>query len=136
MPANFNPVFPLTPVLTIGKLTAANTATDGTGTTLESTAAGAFGRRVDKDIARALGTNVQTVARIFANNGSDKTVAANNALITELVLPATTADNAAEIGPHMEREINITIPSGWKVLVCIGTAVGGGWMFSVVAGDN
>ena len=59
-------------------LTTANTAKDGTGTTQLIFTAGADGGRVERIRVRALGTNVATVLRIFINNGSAPTVAANN----------------------------------------------------------
>ena len=49
MPANFTPVFPLTPKVGRTTLTAANTAMDGTGTCpVIFSAAGSFGARVDR----------------------------------------------------------------------------------------
>lgn len=135
MPANTAPIFPLTPKLAFGKLTAANTAVDGTGTTAVIFTAGSNGARVDKIKARALGSNVATVARVFLNNGSSSATPTNNSLIGEIDLPATTASNAASIGPDIELLLDIAIPNGWTLLVCIGTAVSGGWQFSAVGGD-
>lgn len=43
----------------------------------------------------AIGTNTASVARIYANNGSTNGTAANNALIGQIALPATTATNTA-----------------------------------------
>jgi hypothetical protein len=135
MPANTSPVFPLTPVTTWGSLTAANTAVNGTGTVLTVFTAGADGARVDYIKARALGTNVATVVRVFLNNGSANTTAANNSLVMESNLPTTAASNAAEIGPDMVIPLNISIPAGFKVNVCLGTAVSAGWQFTAVGGN-
>jgi hypothetical protein len=135
MPANTSPIFPLTPVTTWGTLTAANTAVDGTGTVATIFTAGTDGGRVDYIKARALGTNVTTVVRVFINNGSVNSTATNNSLITEAVLPATTASNSTEIGADVVIPLNISIPNGYKINVCIGTAVSAGWQFTAVGGN-
>lgn len=135
MSANTAPIYPLTPVLDFGALTAANTNTNGTGTLLTSAAAGVAGSRFDKLRARALGTNVATVARVFVNNGSTNATATNNSLIGEIALPPTTASNAAEIGPDIEKIFDVSIPAGFKIMICLGTAVAAGWQFTIVRGD-
>lgn len=135
MPANTAPIFPLTPKLAFGKLTAANTAVDGTGTTAVIFTAGAFGARVDKIKARALGSNVASVARVFLNNGASSATPGNNTLVGEIDLPATTASNAASLGPDIELALDLAIPATWTVLVCIGTAVSAGWQFTAIGGD-
>jgi len=135
MPANTSPIFPLTPVTTWGTLTAANTAVNGTGTVATIFTAGTDGGRVDYIKARALGTNVTTVVRVFINNGSVNSTATNNSLITEAVLPATTASNSTEIGADVVIPLNISIPNGYKINVCIGTAVSAGWQFTAVGGN-
>ena len=135
MPANTSPIFPLTPVTTWGTLTAANTAVNGTGTVATIFTAGTDGGRVDYIKARALGTNVTTVVRVFINNGLVNSTAANNSLITEAVLPATTASNSTEIGADIIIPLNISIPNGYKINVCIGTAVAAGWQFTAVGGN-
>lgn len=135
MAANTAPIFPLTPKATWTKLTAANTLTDGTGTVPVIFTAGADGGRLDKIRCRALGTNVATVVRVFLNNGSTAATATNNSLIAEKFLPATTAANAAEIGPNIDIEINLAIPATYTVMVCIGTAVSAGWQFTALGGN-
>lgn len=136
MPANFTPVFPLTPKIGRAALTAANSAMDGTGTTaVIFAAAGAFGARVDRVRCRALGTNVATVARIFLNNGSASSSAVNNTLVGEIDLPATTETNGAALVSDIDYLLDTSIPVGWTVLVCLGTAVWAGWQFTCVGGD-
>ena len=62
-------------------LTTANTAKDGTGTVaLIFTADASNGGRVERVRAVPLGTNTASVLRIFINNGSDPTTAANNTI--------------------------------------------------------
>jgi hypothetical protein len=137
------PIFPLTPKTTWGKLVTANTAKDGTGTMVTLYSAGIYGSRVDQIKARSLGTNVATVLRLFINNGLDPATAANNSLIHEMTLPATTLSEVAALA-----DIDITIPKGsdvacpipplpanYKILATIGTTVAAGWQVTVSGGD-
>lgn len=127
MPANTVPVYTKTPSITFaGTITTANTAKDGTGTVLIPCTAGANGALMRSISFRALGTNVATVARIFANNGSTNTTAANNALIREVTLAATTLSETSAL-QHYEVPIGIAMPAGYRLLVTIGTTVAAGY---------
>lgn len=84
---------------------------------------------------KAAGTNVATVARIFVNNGSTPTTAANNTLIGDISLPATTASAVASTGPDIDYPLNIALPPNFRVYVGLGTAVAGGWFVTPIAGD-
>lgn len=144
MPANTTPIFPKVPKTSWGKLTTANTATDGTGTTVEVFAAGDEGARIDQIKVRALGTNVATVLRLYINNGSTPTVAANNSLIHETTIAATSISQVAAL---VDNNITITInstetvppiqalPPGYKIIASIGTAVAAGLQVTVSGGD-
>ena len=96
MPANTSPIFSAKGAIQWNPaiLLAANTAKDGTGavaTVFTGNAAGNnAGNFVQRLVARALGTNVATVLRVFINNGALNTTAANNSLIAEFSLPVTT----------------------------------------------
>ena len=130
-PSNFTP----------GSLTAANTATDGTGTTLliataPATASG--GSIVERIRCMHLNTNVQTVVRVFLNNGSTPTVAGNNALIAELTMPAnsassTTASVAQDIQLNQVLKANASTPE--RLYVSIATAIATGIKFTAMGGD-
>ena len=104
MAANVTPIFPLTPKVAFGTvLTADATASknhDGTssGAVLIFTA-GSNGARVDEITALHLGTNVATALRIFINNGSDPTVAANNTLYKDVTAAANTISEVDGITP-------------------------------------
>lgn len=135
MVANTSPIFALTPQIGLATITAANTATDGTGTVNTVFTASTDGSRVDFIKCRALGTNVTSVLRVFLNNGSVNSTATNNSLFTEQVLPATTASNAIEIGPDIVIPLNISLPNGWKINVVLGTAVSGGWKITCLGGN-
>jgi hypothetical protein len=135
MPANTKPIFPLTPNIAFGSLTAANTATDGTGIVATVFTAGANGARVDRLRCIPRGTNVASVARVFINNGSTNATATNNSLLKEIPLPATAANNAGMMGPDLELALDLALPAGYKLNVVIGTAVSAGWQFTAIGGD-
>lgn len=115
-------------------ITTANTALDGTGTTDLILTAGASGTFLRRIIARHRGTNVATVLRIFRNNGSDPTVAANNALIGERTIAANTLSQVAE-STNFEIFFNLPLANAERIYATIGTAVAGGVVVSVDAGD-
>ncbi len=135
MPQNTAPIFPLTPRVTWGTVSSANTATDGTGTVTTVFTAQVSGSRVDYLNCSATGSTVASVLRVFINNGGANSTAANNALFTEQPLPVTTANNAAQIGPQITIPINLSLPSGSRVNVALGTAVASGWHVTAVGGD-
>lgn len=143
MPANVTPIYPLTPKVTWGTLTAANTAKDGTGTVATLFTAGANGARIDQIKVRALGTNVATALRLFINNGSANSTAANNSLIHEATIAATTLSEVAALA---DNDITITkganvvppiqfLPAGYKINAAIGTAVAAGLQITVSGAD-
>ena len=136
MPANTAPIFSLTPVTQWGStaITTANTAKDGTGTVLLVYTAGANGSYVQRVRFRPSGTSVQTVARLFINNGSTNATAANNILFDEITLSAITlSETAAQ--PSFEIPMNFALPAGYKLNITIGTTVAAGWYVSAIGGD-
>jgi hypothetical protein len=135
MPGNAAPIFSKVAKINWGVITAANTAKDGTGTVVTVfTADATNGSFVQKLIVRPQGTNVASVLRVFLNNGSVNTTAANNSLIAEIGLPATTNSEVAAIA-GMELPLNIPVPPGYKINVTLGTAVAGGYAVTGVGGD-
>lgn len=148
MPANNNPIFPLTPNVGIKTL-----ATQDTSTTTPTTqgaillTAGANGTRLDAIVCKALGTNVQTVLRVFVNDGGG-VLAANFSLIAEYTLPATTAIATAattniilkplDSGILLDSDTYVLPPylkTGHKIYLSIGTTVATGWTFTVIGAD-
>jgi hypothetical protein len=107
---------------------------DGTGTVLTVFTAGASGSYVQRLIARAVGTNVASVLRIFLNNGSANSTQANNVLIGEVTLPATTASAVAALQP-IEWPMNFALPAGYKINAALGTTVAAGYRLSCLGGD-
>jgi len=136
MPANTTPIFPLTPKINWGAtaLATANAAKDGTGTVLTVFTAGANGGRVDYIKSRAIGTNTATVMRVFINNGSDPTTAANNVLFMERTIAATTLSEVAELA-DVYIPLDLSLPAGYVLNVTIGTTVAAGLRVSAVGGD-
>lgn len=117
-------------------ITSAQNTYDGAGAndTLVFTADATNGSFVQRLRFKAKGTNVATVARIYINNGSANTTAANNVFYGEFSLPATTAiATAATL--DLDYGINFALPAGWKIYVGLGTAVAAGWTVSTVAGN-
>lgn len=118
-----------------GNLTSGTNNYDGTsGTTLLFTADATNGSFVNKVTCKAAGTNVATVVRIFINNGSTTSTAANNALCWEQSLPATTA-SASSATINFEIPLNIVLAAGYKLYVVMATSVAAGWQFSAIGGD-
>lgn len=139
MAANTTPVFPLTAKVGAGiALLAANTAKDGTGTvqvnySTATVAAGGNGDRIDKLIFKPVGTNVATLARIFLNNGTDKTLAVNNQFIKDVTLPAiSNSEVVAQV--QVEVPVDIVIPAGYTINWCLATAVAAGWQMTTIGG--
>jgi hypothetical protein len=135
MPPNTKPIFPLVPNIGIARITAGNTATDGTGTVTTMFTAGTNGARLDKVTISSAGTNVATVLRLFLNNGSATSTAANNALVAEIDLPATTSSAVKANSPRFDVNLDIALPAGWKLTAVLATAVASGWAVSALGGD-
>jgi hypothetical protein len=146
MAQNTNPIFPLIPVNAWVSGPAANAATPGvtanTTTDLTSgtiygpieTAGAVEGSRLDFIKVRALGTNVQTVIRIWINNGSVTTTATNNTLYLERTLSATTVSQTAE-QPDIILPMGISLAPGYRVYATFGTAVAAGFHLTAIGGD-
>jgi hypothetical protein len=140
MPANTSPIFSAKGAIQWNPaiLNTANTAKDGTGTVATvftgNAAGNAAGNFVQRLIARSLGTNVATVMRVFINNGSVNTTAANNNLIAEISLPATTLSEVAAQSDFV-LPLNFVVPAGYKVLCTLGTAVAAGYAVTIIGGE-
>lgn len=134
MTQNINPIYTQTPDIQWSNLAAANTAKDGTGTvgTIFS-ADPTNGGYVEKVIIRPLASVVATVVRIFLNNGSTNTVAANNTLIAEVTLAVTTNSEVAAIA-GVEIPIRFALPPGYKLNWALGTWSTGSVQATAVGG--
>lgn len=119
----------------IGAVVAANTTKDlATGTIyLVWTADITEGGRLEKLLVSPLGTNVATVLRVWLNNGSTTATAANNTLITNVTLAATTVSEVAAIA-EVTVNLQLAINANYRVYVTIGTAVAAGFGIIGVGG--
>ena len=140
MAANTSPIFPITPQVTSGGVFAtvatANTAKDGTGTIVWIYTAGAFGGYLNSVKWMPLGTNTASVGRVFLNNSLTNATPANNQLLADISLPATTNSEIAAISTAaMTLTLNLGIPATWRVGVAIGTTVAAGWNACPSTGD-
>jgi hypothetical protein len=137
MVANTAPIFSKVPRANWAPaaVTAANTAKDGTGTVATVFTAGADGSFVQKIVIRPRGTNIATVMRVFLNNGLTNATPANNSLIAEIGLAASTlSETAALIGNELP--LNFPIPAGYQLNVTLGTAVAAGFSVSALGGGD
>ena len=115
-------------------VTAANTNKEGTGTANFILTAGSLDLYIDRVEFRAAGSNVATVARLFANNGDDNDTASNNYPVgAEEALAATTLDEAAAFAAEVVT-LNLWLPAGHRLFFLLGTAVAAGWKATAICG--
>ena len=130
-----DPQYTTTPNVSADTETTANNVYDGTGTVGTCFTAGANGSFVGFIKLKPLGTNSSaSVARFWINNGSTNATAANNFLIAESNLPATTASASAS-SIDISIPINFAIPAGYKINFALGTTCTAGWQATVVGGN-
>lgn len=139
MPANVQPIYTREPDVqwTISAMTVANTTKDlTTGTTyVVFTADTTNGSYVQRIRFRPLGNNNSaTVARVWINNGSVTTTAANNALIDEITLPSTSNSELAAQSNY-ELPLNFGMGPGDRLYITLGTLPNSaGWQATVFGG--
>ena len=95
------------------KLTGAVTSLDGIGAG-EVFTAGSKGAYIKRITVQHLGTNVQTVLRVYENNGSDSDVAGNNSLVFNRTIPANTLSQSVE-SLGIEIALDRSLPPGVKI---------------------
>ena len=71
MPANTSPIFPLTPTIDVGQVSAANTNRDGTGTVVTIATGTANGKRVHRITVKAVGSTTAGMVRLYIYNGTN-----------------------------------------------------------------
>lgn len=143
MPANSEPIYSkqgdVSSNSTTGMATDITTATgDYTGASanhvLVYTANSSNGGYVSRLRFQAKGTNVASVARIYVNNGSANTTAANNSFYGQVSLPATTASNTTAT-TEIDYPMNLALNPSFRIYVGVGTTVAAGWVCTPVAGQ-
>lgn len=147
MAANTSPIFALTGDPSSNNSTGmaavfTTAAADYDGTTATHNkvvfTAGTNGARIVGLRFKAKGTNTASVARIFINNGASAGTATNNSFFGEQSLPATTATATASTidldyifpGGYLH------LPSGFNLIVGLGTTVAAGWVCSPIQGEQ
>jgi hypothetical protein len=113
----------------------ANTTTNLTSGTIYPifTADTTNGGYVQRVRFRPLGSNAATVARVWINNGSDTTVAANNAMWDEIAIALTTVSQTAAQATY-ELPLNFPLPASYRLYVTLGTATAAGFDVTVIGG--
>lgn len=136
MAANTAPIYSAKGIIGFSDavVAAANTTKDLTsGTIYLCHTAAADGDFVERIRFRALGTNVATVGRVWVNNGSTTGTAANNRLIDEITLSATTVSEVASLVSY-ELPLGFALPNGYRIYVTVGTVVAAGYHVTVFGG--
>lgn len=144
MAANTQPIYSISGDVSVDSGTTMATtfttaAADYTGATathnkLVFTANATNGGFIQRLRFKAVGTNTASVARIFLNNGSANTTAANNSFYGEVSLPGTTAiATAATI--DIDYPMNFALPPGFRIYVGLGTTVAAGWVCVAIGGE-
>jgi hypothetical protein len=145
MPANTQPIFPLTPNVSWATVSSGNGNLDGTGTTSLVFTAGINGSRIDQILIEHLGSNTLSVVRLFVNNGQAATTASNNSLVYEVALPGNTlsqttasalidASLSKDGGSRTEPPIPY-LPPSYRIRASVGASITAGVNITVFGGD-
>jgi hypothetical protein len=139
MAANTSPIFSLAGAVSLGTaITAVVTDYTGAGANnvVAFTANATNGGFIQRIRFKAAGTNAVAVARIYLNNGSANTSAANNTFYGEISLPATTAITTAAT-VDIDYPMNFALPAGYRIVIGISatTTLASGWVPTVIAGS-
>lgn len=120
-------------------LTTANTTKDGSTLTVASHllfVTPAEGALLERVRMKARGTNVATLLRLFVTSSTsgDPSTAANNAMLEEWPLPATTLSETVNT-LTVDVPVGILLPANYRVFACLATTVAAGWQATAIAGD-
>jgi len=119
MPANTLPIFTLVPDIGFGRMVAANTGSDGSGTLYTVFTAGVNGSRVDSitftNSQATYAASSAMVARVFVTD----ITGSNPRLLSEIALPAATRTAAVVGQTQVITYLNgLILPSGSLVRTC------------------
>jgi hypothetical protein len=86
----------------------------------------------------AVGTNTQSVLRVYVNNGSANTTAANNSLVGKVTLLGTTASNtvAEPSVDFMFAGGVCDLEPGFCIYAGLATTVAAGWVVTPILGGD
>jgi hypothetical protein len=151
MPANFNPIYTLTPNVSSVKIntTSTNPRSDGGATNAIGTdqylaftsgASGSFVQRVrfNPVASAAAVTSVATTLRVFLstiNSGIPTTASAN--LLAEISVPAISTSATTAATNYYEIPLNIAVPASRYILVSqhVAQTTNQQWQATVFGGD-
>jgi len=127
MAANINPIFPLVPKCGAATLTTAATEKDGS-TATSLLVAGENGTRLERVVAKPIGTNVATVLRLFIVGTG------YNVIIAEQTIAESTASEVAALAEYIIA-LDYTLPYGATLKAALGTTVAAGVQVAAFGGD-
>ena len=112
MAPNTSPIFPLTPVIGVGQVSAANTNRDGTGTIVDVLTGATEGTRVHRITIKAIVTTTAGMIRLYIYNTTN-TRLWKEILVTALTVSATVA--GFEYTLELTGELALHLPNGYKL---------------------
>jgi hypothetical protein len=140
MAANTTPIFSLTPAAEwTTVMTAANTG-NVTGNTsylvFSASTNGAYVQKIRFRHLPSITNSAVTAARVWINNGSDRTITTNNTLWDEITIAANTLNQAAA-AINYELPLNFALPPNYAMYVTLGVAptAGSSIQATVIGGD-
>jgi hypothetical protein len=148
MAGNSVPIYSKQGAWGTGRVTAANTSSQGDGTigstiflafTADATN-GSYIQRVrwSATANAAATTTTATVGRVFVSNiASGSTTSSNTFLWQEIALPSVSADATTTANYPLEIPMNFALPPGYTILVTnhAAPAANTAWIASVIAGN-
>ena len=142
MAANSDPIFSKAGAVGLAGGTGIGTSLvtdyDGTGANnvVVFTADATNGGFIQRLRFKAKGANATaSVARVYVNNGSVNTSAANNSFYGEVGLPIVAASTTAAT-PDVDYPMGFAIPAGYRIVIGVSSsgALGTGWSVTTIAG--
>ncbi len=122
MPANTQPIFPLTPHNEVNQVSVANTNRDGTGTLVTVWTPGANGSVILKAYIKAIATTTAGLVRLFVYDG------ANNRLLDEIAVTAIVPSGTVAA---FVAEISILAGTVWKSGILLKAATNNAETFNI-----
>ena len=111
--ANTTPIFTLTPRVAMVRISTANTARDGTGTTGDVITGQTSGTRIDRVVVTATGTTTAGMVRLFVYDGSANVRAWREIVVTAITVGASTAAFTATLSSTVQGEPLLVLPNGY-----------------------
>jgi hypothetical protein len=144
MAGNSTPIFSRIGKITWAQVTGTDGSQDGTDADVQlvftaDATNGSFAHKICCQPRSASGSVSfpAGAVRVYLNNGSTNGTAANNSLMREISIPATTVNVAATTGtPAYEIPLNIQLPAGYRLYVGYSNSVANGVLQVTVYGGD